>query len=381
MLLKKACPADDVEGTLFPRHSPGDGFHNRESMSDSRRAAGRPFVSHRLSRDFKNRPASLLLSVFLCGAAFFIFLLQSEVQAASHAQSYAPLSVVINEVAWSGTAANSRDEWIELYNPGSTDIDLTGWQLVADDGSPDITLNGVIPAGGFFLLERGSDDNTISDIPADQTYTGGLNNTGETLFLYAPDSTLIDTANGDGGAWPAGTDSSGTPPYASMERKAVVADSDAAWASNNGITVNGLDASGDPVYGTPKQPNSAWTPYPPLSVVISEIAWAGTQAYAGDEWIELYNPGSMDIDLTGWRLVADDGSPDIALNGIIPAGGFFLLERTDDSTISDIPADQIYTGALSNSGETLSLYAPDSTLIDTANGDGGAWPAGTDSSG
>jgi multidrug efflux pump subunit AcrB len=29
----------------------------------------------------------------------------------------AALSVVINEVAWAGTAASSSDEWIELYNP------------------------------------------------------------------------------------------------------------------------------------------------------------------------------------------------------------------------------------------------------------------------
>jgi hypothetical protein len=33
-------------------------------------------------------------------------------------------------------------------------------------------------------------------------------------------------------------------------------------------------------------------------VVISEVAWMGTQASANDEWIELYNTTSAPIDLT-----------------------------------------------------------------------------------
>jgi len=82
------------------------------------------------------------------------------------------------------------------------------------------------------------------------------------------------------------------------------------------------------------------------TVVINELAWAGTAAGTTDEWIELYNNTDRDIDRTGWRLVSDDGSPNITLSGTIPAHGFFLLERSDDRTISDVPTDQIYQGAL-----------------------------------
>jgi len=92
------------------------------------------------------------------------------VHAAEAAQSPAQRSVLINEIAWAGTAASSNDEWIELYNPGEEEISLDGWHLTAADGTPDIALSGAIPAGGYFLLER-SDDNTISNIPADETYT------------------------------------------------------------------------------------------------------------------------------------------------------------------------------------------------------------------
>ena len=91
-------------------------------------------------------------------------------------------------------------------------------------------------------------------------------------------------------------------------------------------------------------------------MVINEVAWAGTPASHYDEWIELYNTTDQDVDLRGWLLIAGDGTPAVQLDGVIPARGFYLLERTDDSAVANIPADQIYTGALENSGETLYLY-------------------------
>jgi hypothetical protein len=103
------------------------------------------------------------------------------------------------------------------------------------------------------------------------------------------------------------------------------------------------------------------------SVLINEIAWMGTENSNTDEWLELYNNTNEEIDLTGWKLEADDGSPKINLEGVIPAGGYALLERTDDETVSEITADQIYTGSLSNSGEWLKLYNADNNLIDEIN--------------
>jgi len=68
-------------------------------------------------------------------------------------------------------------------------------------------------------------------------------------------------------------------------------------------------------------------------VVISEIAWMGTTTSEHNEWIELYNNTDGPIDLTGWTLAAADGTPNILLSGPpIPAGGYFLLERTDDDS-------------------------------------------------
>ncbi len=233
-----------------------------------------------------------------------------------------PGDVVINEVAWGGTVANAADEWIELYNTTTQPITLTNWSLVALDGTPAITLTGVISPGGYFLLER-TDDPTISDVPADFIYTGALGNGGESLELRDANGGLIDTANSAGGPWPAG---SGSPNYTSMERIDPLApDTPGNWAANDGLTRNGLDAEGNLINGTPKQPNSAGgppttptptpsptptpPPTPPPALLISEFLYdALTPTTSGDEFVELCNAESTSVDLTGFK-VGDEETP------------------------------------------------------------------------
>ncbi len=342
-----------------------------------------------------------------------------------------PIEVLINEVAWAGTVASSNDEWIELHNPGISDIDLTDWRLVSSDGNPDVIFNSstctlgncTIPAGGYFLLER-TYDNVVLGIDANLIFSGQLSDTGETLTLTKADATIVDTANSDGGAWPAGI----TSPASSMERVGVIADGNLSWSTYEGPGT-ASDAGGNPIYGTPGNQNAmlnitptftpSITPSPTItltpsrtatpsrtptktptitrtptktptsavvrSVIINEIAWAGTASgLSDDEWMELYNPGNKAINITGWRLSAADGTPNIVLKGTIAAGEFFLLERgstsTDNSTVSNIAADQIYTGnSLENEGETLTLYDGSNHVIDTANINAGSWPGGSSS--
>jgi hypothetical protein len=185
------------------------------------------------------------------------------------AQSQGGPPVVINEVAWAGTAANARDEWIELRNNTVREIDLTGWTLRWSEGEDEIIIHfgaadentkevrrTVIPARGFYLLER-TDDEAVRDIEADLIYTGTLRNDGETLTLTDAAGKVIDVVNEDGGEWPAGTDSDGEPPYASMERiDPTAAGTDDNWGSNDGVIRAGEDANGDPINGTPKAENS-----------------------------------------------------------------------------------------------------------------------------
>ncbi|NTW22950.1 PKD domain-containing protein [Candidatus Falkowbacteria bacterium] len=110
-------------------------------------------------------------------------------------------------------------------------------------------------------------------------------------------------------------------------------------------------------------------------VVLNEIAWMGNASNENQEWIELRSNSFEMIDLSGWRLKAADGTPDIALKGVIEPDGFFLLERTNEQAVASVTSSQIYTGALGNGGELLELYDASSTLIDRSS-DASIWPAG-----
>lgn len=112
-----------------------------------------------------------------------------------------------------------------------------------------------------------------------------------------------------------------------------------------------------------------------FDVLINEIAWTGSLGSANDEWIELANNTDKTINVGGWSLKSADGKLKINLQGQIPAKGFYLAERTDDSSLPETKADLIYAGALDNGGLDLILYDDSSNLIDRANYSTG-WPAG-----
>ncbi|OGZ72544.1 MAG: hypothetical protein A2908_01580 [Candidatus Staskawiczbacteria bacterium RIFCSPLOWO2_01_FULL_38_12b] len=122
---------------------------------------------------------------------------------------------------------------------------------------------------------------------------------------------------------------------------------------------------------------------PQTNVVINEIAWMGGVDSSGkslpnDEWIELFNPGDQVVDLSGWRIAWNENTS-IELSGFIDPQGFYLLERTDDNSVPDVAADQIYKGALVNpengGGEHLYLYDVSGNTMDEINCSDG-WFAG-----
>lgn len=151
--------------------------------------------------------------------------------------------VIISEVAWMGSTNHSSHEWIELYNTGETEIDLTGWQLNAQDGRPSIALSGTIAPKGYFLLEQES-DNAVSEIPADLIYQGMLKNSGEVLELINPEGEVVETID----AWYAGE----------SKQRATMARSNFSDAQNpeNWYTETQSYSAG---YGSPKAPNSQYS--------------------------------------------------------------------------------------------------------------------------
>ena len=112
------------------------------------------------------------------------------------------------------------------------------------------------------------------------------------------------------------------------------------------------------------------------SVIINEIAWMGTAVSPSNEWIELTNTGNGTVDLMGWTLSLE-GKKDIILSGSIAGGGYYLIERTDDTTVPNIPADLIssFGTGIPNTGALLSLKDAQGVVVDRVDGSN-AWNIG-----
>ncbi|MDO8576573.1 MAG: lamin tail domain-containing protein [bacterium] len=136
-------------------------------------------------REFCGKRRQASSGFFISAATVIAIVLPSAVSA----------QVVINEIAWMGIVGNANAEWIELYNTGASLVSLEEWTLTAQDGSPNIVLSGTVAAGGFFLLERTSDD-TVPGFAAGVIYAGSLSNSGETLLLKNAGGTIVDTVVG-----------------------------------------------------------------------------------------------------------------------------------------------------------------------------------------
>lgn len=280
---------------------------------------------------------------------------------------YNERDIVINEIAWMGDSESVNNEWIEIYNATTTAIDLSGWSVEAEDGSPNISLNKVINVGEYFLLERTS-DNSVKPISADLIYSGVLSNEGEILILKDNTNKEIDRVD----SWYAGDNDT----KKTMQRIS---------ASQSGIlSTNWITNSGTPKAQNDLTEENVLLSYNDKDIIISEIMWSGTDASSSDEYIELRNTTSNNIDLLNWtiEIIPNNASTTIiSLENTIEAGNatsttpYFLMERTDDNVVSNISADLIYSGSLNNDGVILKLKDPSGNIIDSVDASSG-WAYG-----
>ncbi len=102
------------------------------------------------------------------------------------------------------------------------------------------------------------------------------------------------------------------------------------------------------------------------AVSVNEVAWMGSAASANHEWIELYNSGSTDTSVEGW-ILRDGLNLEITLSGSIKAQSYAVLERTSEDSAPG-SAFLLYTGALVNTGATLTLYNENGGIVDQVAG-------------
>lgn len=127
--------------------------------------------------------------------------------------------VVINEVYYDpkGSGLDPKCEWIELYNPTSSEVDISGWKL-ADGYLSNNSYEGIwtfpsdtkIPAGGYILVVNDATykngfsslfpgvtpdfdtntSNSVADLVVKGTLT--LSNSGDDLHLYDSSDNEVD---------------------------------------------------------------------------------------------------------------------------------------------------------------------------------------------
>ena len=283
-----------------------------------------------------------------------------------------PGDVVINEIAWMGTAASTSDEWIELHNNTDQDIDLTDWTLIATDGTLNITLSGAISAHGYFLLER-TDDTAVNDIPADWTgsFGTGLLNDGDVLTLRDKLANVIDTANGDDGPWPAGSNISSTERYTMERIDPLVSGEDANWATNDpNIARNGLDAKSIAINGTPKARNSVTNMAPTADagtdqwVIVGDTAFlnaAGSSDPDGDplnyDWTFVTRPSGSRAALSATTIVDPTFGADLP--------GEYIVELVVNDNYQGSASDRVIVTAQAEPVSSFTCDPQSPTVWDT----------------
>lgn len=273
-----------------------------------------------------------------------------------------------------GTVSDSSDEYIEVFNDGSAgDVDLAGWKLddIAGGGSTEYVLppGTLLPAGAYLVVF--SADTRIA-----------LNNSGDTVRLIRPDNSEADTASYtstapdqaysrtiDGsGPWtiayppsPGAANQPASTPTATPTAPPTPAPTPSAAPTP---TSTPIPTPTEPPIAT-ASPTSSPTPYAG-GITLNEFMpdplsdWNGNgqTGDADDEYIELHNAGTGEIDLAGWALddVAGGGSPPFVLpsGSMVPGGGFLVLFSAQTHL------------ALNNGGDSVRLLSPDGAEVDNA---------------
>jgi hypothetical protein len=279
----------------------------------------------------------------------------------------------ITEIMYHPADENTPDdgdeyEFLELKNTGTTDLDLSGFSFTGIDYV--FPANATVSAGDRFVLARNAAafSNRYGFAP-DDIYFGKLSNKGEKIRLRNSDgNTQISVAYDDEPPWPVSPDGFGY----SLVNINLNGDPDNPenWRASAGI------------HGSPYAPD----PEPPygVGVIVNEILSHTDPPY--EDAIELYNPTTEPIDISGWFL-SDDLTRTNAVSDYdlkkyripagtqVPAGGFAVFYQQDFGPgNSGVPfglsehGDQVYLASADAAGN-LNGYLVGTTFGATLNGD------------
>lgn len=268
-----------------------------------------------------------------------------------------PTGLVINEISPLG------NEWLELYSTNAQILDLSSWSISDSSGtSIRIAANTHISQGQFLTI-------TLSSL---------LNDSGDSVELAMADGRVVDRLSytkplanttwsriPDAGNWQNNALATPNQPNRAPQPTAVPA-TKTPKPTGTAKPTSTPKASAKPKIAKPKatvQPTIALQAnYPSLQIneivpAPRAIDWnADGENNSSDEWIELYNPNNIQVDLTGWQLddTADAGSrPWRFPAGMSIAAHGYLVIFAGQSKLS-----------LTNTGEEVRLLQPNGVVID-----------------
>jgi hypothetical protein len=292
-----------------------------------------------------------------------------------------PGTMLISELQ-TGSAASAGDEFVEFYNPGGADVNLSGWKLQYHAGlNPDCsdktwsnkTILGpvTIRAHGFFLL---SSAGYLAS--ADANFNSGLAYDGGAVRLVDGGGTIADSL-----AWGNATCGNDNP-----------APAPAGGSSLERRYSTGHNATDFQVRSTP-QPQSTsaptetlvtgYAPAPassadgPATVELTEVFPdpAPPLTDASDEFIEIYNPNPGPVSLTGYviKTGATLSTKHTLRNTVVAPAGYVSFKSSTTKI------------ALANSGSSVALFDPNGRQLGPTVSyghapTGDAWARGDDDS-
>lgn len=141
------------------------------------------------------------------------------------------------------------------------------------------------------------------------------------------------------------------------------------------------NAAGD--VWAPDTASFATTSFVPDTAVINEVHYNPAGTINLEEFIELFNPGDVPLDLAGWAL-SDAISYTFPAGTLLPAGGYLLVAEDPAVILARYgkPALGPWSGKLSSSGERIDLRDAAGTLRDRVEYAAGfPWPTAADGGG
>lgn len=290
-----------------------------------------------------------MLKIFICLIQFiFIFNLVAQ-------------QITFSEINYKSHSSRDAGDWVELYNFGTTDIDLSNYQFI--DADP-LSTAYIIPSGttlgaGNYIVLYSNITKFISEFPTVSNkigpFTFGLNKTGDNILLKTPAGIPIATVSyTDSLGWPKGAAGNGR----TLELRNRSSNSN---LSNADSWFDGC------MGGSPGRAFAACND----NIVFSEINYNSAIGYNHGEYVELHNRTSNAINLAGYGFRdSRDTSTNIYYfpSGVVlPANGYLVLTNQLDTFQLLHPNVENVIGnfnfSFDNSGESLRLFNANGRLI------------------